>query len=216
MNKEKMHVRLIDNLAGIQFKMSEEALALLESCLHEEARKWEKRINDLPDEKQAEFAKYYSDDFHDVSKEFPDLLRKSFLLASYSIFEHNLKLLCKAYDKAKELNGFDFSAKHNIITLKSHLMKNPEFCSATDSESWQHFENVINKIRNSIAHKNGYIEDNTINRTAREYISTSESLSLDHHDNIEITSDDFIIESIHCYKSIIDDLLLRWKNSITT
>jgi len=107
----------------------------------------EKTVQQMGEEEKAEFYEFHSDDFIDVSEEFPRLLFLSFIVTWYSFVEQELIKLC---DRLKLTDGLQENFDKGIRLARKLLLEARKY--EIDNNHWQELTN-ISKLRNIIVHR---------------------------------------------------------------
>lgn len=142
----------------------------METFLETEIRSLHERYSESTEGYSAELAQQtYEDEFLDDSyylkTEFPNILRKSFIVSIYSYLEQQLFDIC---DYLQRHNNFDKKNKdisngRKSIFFTEHYLKNIAEIDLNNTESqWEEILK-INRIRNHITHEGKSICENILN-----------------------------------------------------
>lgn len=125
---------------------------------------------------------------------FPQILRRSFFITVYAIFEKSLDSYCRAYGETSNsplvLN--DLQGK-GVIRSRKYLVKVLQRPFPDDSMEWQEIQ-AYNKLRNCFVHNDGRIQNYPDEKFIRSYIAHNAPL-------IEIDSwNEIVIKKGFCEK----------------
>lgn len=172
--------------------------------LEELTRNAEEVERNLTEEEKDLYWEYMIEEFHEVEKIFPSLLRYSVVVLTYSIIEEALLGIVKPHivnsltDKEKiELNKeveLNKKCKRNLSkykganfleTLGNYMNKMMGIEFPFDSEEWN-FIMDLDTIRNNIVHCNGKINDDKDPEYIQEVIDSYDLITLSSNDEMVI------------------------------
>lgn len=134
-----------------------------------------------------------------LAEEFPDILRKSFIITCYSYLEHGIKGHCN-FIKIRKSEPLDITdlGKGGIDQAKTYLKKVANI-DISDTKSWNDIKH-IGQIRNRIVHQDSSLPDE--GSDIRKYINSRPQ-------DFSINGNKFIIHAEYCRYVIntIDDFL---------
>lgn len=155
--------------------------------------------NHADEDKEIELQANILPEYSLLAEEFPDILRKSFIITCYSYLEHGLKGHCN-FIKIRKSEPLDITdlGKGGIDQARTYLKKvaNIEISS---SNSWKDIKN-IGQIRNRIVHQDSSLLGE--GSDLRKYINSRPQY-------FSINGNTFIIHAEYCRYVIntIDDFL---------
>ncbi|MGG5762639.1 hypothetical protein ACQ3VC_14120 [Bacillus proteolyticus] len=197
----KMQLDSIRNYAYEMEKMNTFKLEELSKAAEEDAKR-------LSEEEQDEYWNYRIDEFHELQKTFPSLLRYSIVVSTYSTIEEYLLRIVKphmakalGYKGVLELNP-NFNNKLRKLKYKGSLQnklgtymnKKMDIQFPFESEEWDFMED-LNIIRNNIVHCNGRIYDDQDHEKVQEVIKSYDTVSISSSNEI-VLEQEFIIHMI--------------------
>lgn len=146
---------------------------------------------------------------------FPSLHRSSALLTLWSFFKRELDQLCLMFqaEKRSRLCLSDL-AESGIARSIRYLDKVASLNVHLDSQEWRKIK-AIQKVRNAIAHRSGTLRDGE-DAEIRNFINATESLSLNHEDQIVIGTG-FLADVVASYKgyfNLIGDSISALRNTV--
>jgi len=117
----------------------------------------DKQAAKLSKEERDEFYEYMSDEHSHLSETFPNTLRESLFLATYSYMENTVRRFCSF---VQEHYGYKISVKdlsgHGIQVCFKYLEKVAEAPFDPGSTTWDQVK-FLNDLRNIIVHSNGEV-----------------------------------------------------------
>ncbi|HDR7992627.1 hypothetical protein COK77_08080 [Bacillus cereus] len=153
----------------------------------------EEDVKGLTEEKVDEYWNYRIDEFHELEKTFPSLLRYSIVVSVYSTVEQYLLRIVKphmakalGYEGVLELNPkFDDELKKlqrigckgsMLRKLGIYMDKRMDIKFPFKSNEWSFIED-LNTLRNNIVHCNGRIYDDRNHKKVNKVIKSYESVN---------------------------------------
>ena len=153
---------MLESHLKMQFMELEECAESVENLLFNEIKnltiRVEKNAATMSDEdKTAYFEDVASDEYFQLQESFPQTIRISLFVHSYSLFEHSLtKLTNRIY---KDLN-LELDPKElkdvGIIRAKTYLQKVAHVGFPENHPAWGEII-ILNKIRNLYVHQDGFL-----------------------------------------------------------
>ncbi|PEW67024.1 hypothetical protein CN448_19030 [Bacillus cereus] len=146
-------------------KYIEEMENFIENQLYELNEQYEKQIEGVSSEEEKThiFEWQYEDQFYHYKNEFPNILRKSFIISLYSFLEQNLKKICKHLEKKYKLEPtFNSNIEKGIVqNCYEYLTNTAKVDLNLAQEEWRKIQK-INKIRNHFVHDGNDVLDKVI------------------------------------------------------
>ena len=189
-----------------------------ESEIANRTKEIEKRISKEFEKDSEEYYTYYeiynkldSSTFNIrevVSKDFPNIQRKSILITALSFFEREINKLCI---ELKEMKNIKVSLKdlntQGLPRAIIYLEKVIEIPIDKNNKTYKRISD-INKIRNLIVHNNGYLynNENTL-KEEDKIIKKTSYLSGEYEIQIEKGYIEYVIETYKIYFKYIDSLV---------
>ncbi len=142
---------------------------------------------------------------YEIKENLQQVLWSSLFITTYSFFETSLSYMCKYY--AENANC---SIKLNDIYGKGFLRSRTYFKKVMninfpdDKPSWSHIVKY-NRIRNILAHNDGYIEKPEDVRMLEAYVKNEKTLTI--NNNFITLSFDFIVTAISIYSDFFVELM---------
>lgn len=147
----------------------------------------DKKASNIPESEKSDFYENYSEEHWSFSKSFPHLLRYSWFVACYSFLENELISLCDTCYKNLKLNKKPPSS--GIFKAKDYLTDAAGIQFPVKSQWWKEIC-VYNKLRNSIVHDNGLVEEKKGSKEIKEFTSKYSSVvSLSDNGQIQFTKE---------------------------
>ncbi|PGB34897.1 hypothetical protein COM07_25915 [Bacillus toyonensis] len=189
--------------------------------LEELSKAAEEDVKRLSEEEQDEYWDYRMDEFHELQKTFPSLLRYSIVVSTYSTVEEYLLRIVKphmakalGYKGVLELNP-NFNDKLRKLKYKGSLQNKLGIYMNEkmgiqfpfESEEWDFMED-LNIIRNNIVHCNGRIYDDQDPEKVQEVIKSYDTVSISSSNEI-VLEQEFIlhmISQVEVFLSLIFEL----------
>ena len=171
----------------------------LYSRVEEEAAKWQGQDID-------EFYGIYETDEWRLSKVFPNLLRASFFVASYSFLEHKLLDICRYFQKKyPHAVGLADLKGSKISTAQIYLKKVVGIDFPDQSSSWADII-IFTHIRNFIVHNDGQLDESNRATEVKSFINQRKWISLDTlQERIQFTGN-YYQEIIDILRKFFDEL----------
>ncbi|EKO3608595.1 hypothetical protein M3914_003457 [Vibrio metschnikovii] len=153
------------------------------------------------DETDENYDYSYSDRLQELELLFYRIHRVSTLLMIYSFLEHSMMRICSIYEKklnipisVSELSG------SGIYRCKIYLSKfvNFDFDEKSIKQDWD-FLQIMNKLRNSLAHEEGYLSEKS--KIKAKTINGTPGLSM-YHDTILI-SHEFVLDAFNTTERLL-------------
>lgn len=169
------------HINGVESYLEKEAKSLIN--YHEE------RAKDLSEEEKDEYYNFYTDNYWQLSEVFPNIQRKSELIAIYTLLEHHLNSLCSIYEghSNSQVKLCDLKANGIIETAKKYLEIVIGIKFPSSGTTWQEIKQV-QRIRNLFVHNDGQLKGSEGDkRPIKQYINNSQFLKLDQYERIIIT-----------------------------
>ncbi|HDR7714970.1 hypothetical protein VSY18_22780 [Bacillus albus] len=210
-------------------KYIEEMESFIKNQLHELNEQYEKQIEGVSsDEEKTHIFEYqYEDQFYHYKNEFPNILRKSFIISLYSFLEQNLKKICKHLEKKHNLKP-TFASKIEKAIVQNcyeYLNETAKVDLNIVQDEWGKIRK-INKIRNHFVHDGNDVLDKILKPRHWKERRTNQILNAFIHFNLatedkkytdigkptgilkyEIQiSDEFCRESLNIIKSFFEKL----------
>ncbi|MCR1991402.1 hypothetical protein NSA31_06340 [Bacillus subtilis] len=130
--------------------------------INEANERREKDIKVLTDEQKENYDYWFNDNYHKISTEHPQLIRKTIFLQLYFSFEAHLNKICD-HLKPPNINlTYKDIHKNGIIRAEIYLKKVCNVTKPFDSDEWKLIKS-FNKLRNSLAHKDGLVDKSNLN-----------------------------------------------------
>lgn len=170
--------------------------------LEELSKSSEEGAKKLTEEEQEIYWEYAIDEFRNLEKTFPSLLRYSTVVLTYSTIEQYLVRVVKphmanalGYEGIMELNQ-KFKKEFGKFNYEGHFLKRlGEYMSNEmgiqfpfDCKEWE-FINDLNTIRNNIVHCNGRIYDDQRVEEIKKVIDSYETINISDSGEIVIKQD---------------------------
>ncbi|SHL25232.1 hypothetical protein SAMN04487918_1011875 [Bacillus sp. bc15] len=170
--------------------------------LEELSKLSEKSSKELTEEEQDMYWEYVIDEFNDLDKTFPSLLRYSTVVLTYSTIEQYLVRVVKAhmastlrYEDMMELNRkfkkefgkFKYEG-HFLRRLGEYMSKEMGIQFPFECKEWE-FINDLNTIRNNIVHCNGRMYDDQKVEEIKKVIDSYETINISDSGEIAIKQD---------------------------
>ncbi|PGW74485.1 hypothetical protein [Bacillus thuringiensis] len=170
--------------------------------LEELSKLSEKSSKELTEEEQDMYWEYVMDEFNDLDKTFPSLLRYSTVVLTYSTIEQYLVRVVKAhmastlgYEDMMELNRkfkkefgkFKYEG-HFLRRLGEYMSKEMGIQFPFECKEWE-FINDLNTIRNNIVHCNGRMYDDQKVEEIKKVIDSYETINISDSGEIAIKQD---------------------------
>lgn len=221
MKNLRIFSRAIQSLVEHEIRDLREITMLITDLLSQEAGKFHFRMDKLAQTlskaDQDELYDFYSDDYWQLSKLFPNITASSLFVTSYSLLEYNLLSLCKGFQQDYSIKLDDLKDE-GIFLAQTYLKKVVGIDFPDTTKHWNEIH-YFNSIRNFIVHNNGQLNNKKRAEALKTYIKTKKSLTLDSHNRIEI-SIAFISEELDTLEAFFKDVFLaidKWiKNRMGT
>jgi hypothetical protein len=157
----------------------------------------------LTNEDNRDYRDFYAEELWYLKKDYPNILRQSFLMACYSCLEHDLFRLCDYFQKTQDL---PIPEKRGIQSARQYLEKEAKFKSLDKLPSWEEILH-LQDIRNCIAHNDGRLgEYKKRDDKIRKYIQKkSDLLSLEEDDTITIRNE-YCMHVLNMIEAFLDAL----------
>jgi len=205
--------------AGIRIDIDNlrEYLNTLHAAMESEKQAFEKRVEQqakqMDQESRDAYYDFMSDEHWRLNEVIPNLLYNSVLMAAYSLLEHSLIGLAKKFkEKHKARLSLD-DLKYKGIDLARHFLDKVIGIPFPSDADWNEIQH-LRKIRNAIAHSDGAIDIQ--NNALRDYIHSTEGLSLDEFDHIQVNEvycrhildlfEDFIIRVVEVGEATVGEI----------
>lgn len=206
------YIKRTDNFIQIliNFDLNEvkEYALKMEEHLEEQIETFKKWFNEqtsgMSDEELNEFGEFYSDEYQNLAKSYPNLFRASTLITIYSIIEKNLKYICRhvevKFDTKRSLKNRPY-----ISDCSVYIGSNAGITSFFENSiEWERINGVFKGVRNAFAHNQGVIDN-----TEFEKLLLSEKTNF----AINLINHDIFLEKECCFK-LIDDALLFFESLV--
>ena len=196
-----------------KFEELEDCAANLELLLTIEVEKLNKSMEaqavNMTLEQKDELYDFASDEFYQLSDSFPQTLRTSMFVHSYSLFEHSLAGLANYLQRKLNLALSPKELKDDGITRsKTYFKKVAKVGFPDNHPTWAHIQ-ILNKIRNFFVHGDGCLpkEGKFINEIENFIQERPTQLRLQGDmRRIQILSHDFIQFVIKTFRDFIKEL----------
>ncbi len=104
--------------------------------------------------------------------EFPYILRNSFLVSAYSLFEHNIGMICRNVKNEHKIPITWSDLMGNLLERAKKYFKLAGLDLLSDNPTWEEIDKYA-KIRHCIVHRNGLLkEDYRYYKEIIEYVKT--------------------------------------------
>lgn len=170
---------------------------------------FKKRSQGLEEEEKNELFEYnYLDDYQSLNSTFPDMLRRSLVIACYSFLEKQMKNLCDVLNRRYSYPPISLKNFY-IFDAEKYLRDNIGVNIVFDSPFWEEIRG-INKVRNYIVHESTDIIES--DHKAFKVIMDNTLIVKEHkmtrtHSKIDIYKIEFTKEYIeHVIKTIVEFL----------
>ena len=161
--------------------------------------------NHTDDDREFELDHNILPEYFLLAEDFPDILRKSFIITCYSYLEHQLKVQCK-FIKNRKSEPLDITDLRNsgINQARTYLKKIANI-DISDIKCWDDIKH-IGEIRNLIVYRDSSLPDES--SEIRRYINIRTDIS--------INVNTFIIHAEYCRYviNIIDEFLFSVEKMI--
>ncbi len=164
----------------------------------------------LPEEEKQDLYERYIDEHERLMVEFPNILRRSLLLALYSRFEHHLNEICEGLAREKKLaiHPTDLRDK-GIVRSQSYFKKVIGLPFPDETPSWAHVL-YVRGLRNRFAHAGGVCSNELRKRAEKDT-----HVILDEFDDIQLKQG-FVaktIDEMKTFSALIEKSLQEnWKD----
>lgn len=184
-HKERFQVWIDLNLRNLR-ELTDTVEELLENKT-KNFKSWVgKEASKISQEKQEEFYELYIDEYHQLSKIFPNILRSSLFIMHYAFFESQLSNLCKSLQKQfsypiklTELRG------KGIDRAKDYMKKIGKIINFPDqTPAWNNIKRYED-IRNFVMHKASKLDESKQVKKVETFINAKSSIDLDPLKNIQ-------------------------------
>jgi len=167
----------------------------------------------LSEEESGALEYFFEESLRALEDIFPNILRRSFFVAIYSLIEMQLNEICREQERAKELplplEKVKKAPDRSIQRTKVYLMDVAEFHFPESSE-WDELLKY-QKLRNCIVHNEGRLEGlpkkyEEAKEELKQYISRNPNLALKPHDDEIIFHKGFCEEALQVTHRFFTDL----------
>lgn len=145
-----------------EWKLHRDFLEVMESQLREFLEKWQGDLNQTASEIDDEYERY---DFYDiyfedqqVMREYEALLMNSFFVASFALFENQLRRICD-YLYRRQPSPNAVGKFHGNVPSAGKYMAKFDIPFPSDEPEWSRIDKY-RKIRNKVVHSGGYVFPN--------------------------------------------------------
>ncbi len=186
--EQSLHVQR--HLAHVQIQEIENYSRAIESLLSAEAQRiadeLERQAATLPVDVRGEYYAYNAENYQDFRMHFPNRLRLTLISAAHSALEDRVLSVCSMLQSMKkiELSLRDLAGRSSMGKAQLYLSK--VLILPIAENIWKPLE-PYNKIRNLIAHADGYCSNEPTNSSIRAFILSQSAISLDPLSNIIVT-----------------------------
>ena len=195
----------------------EEHLSMIEEQMDRSSESAKLMVNDVIKEQNltpcaAEWNLIWQWHFDHVDIVLPRILRYSFLVSLYAVYESTVTEVADLMRKRVgqkislyDIRGSDFARRAD--KYYNHIL---QFQLSRDSQIWERVI-VLSGLRNAIAHTNGRMD--RLNKRARERIRKWETklTGIECDTGYVIVSEDFLKETFTLVKGDLEDLIVRFK-----
>ncbi|MCF6256283.1 MAG: hypothetical protein L3J98_08030 [Gammaproteobacteria bacterium] len=145
----------------------------LDKSWNEFADKTEKEIKSLTEEESEEYIDIIYDDISMIRDILPQINGQAQILNIYAFMEHELIRLCEQYKRANKIDVSVNDLKGGGLHSSRAYFKKVAKFDLADDDTWERLNN-FNKIRNVIAHYNGYLSSDYYHyKKIKKFISTN-------------------------------------------
>ncbi|MCP2518911.1 hypothetical protein NLC26_03300 [Candidatus Aminicenantes bacterium AC-708-M15] len=178
-------MEMIHELTKSELNNLKEYVNTLEALLEKEVEDFKEYINaqaeKMTKKEQEEFFDIYYDQYQQLKKVFPNIMRSSFFVTIYTLLEYKLIFICNYYYLCKKLNLPDPSTlkkEKGIFRARKYLKKHVKVSFPDGHPSWRKIR-FYNLLRNFIVHNFGRLNDSKKAKKLETFIEKSSKLSLD-------------------------------------
>lgn len=116
----------------------------------------DERVKELPAEQRQEFYDFYYDEYWQYAEKFPRILRNSFLVATISLLEYELNVICNRLKKKHDIRINLSDLKGDTLERTRKYCQNAGLELPDNNTTWQDIKHYY-KVRNCIVHTNGLV-----------------------------------------------------------
>lgn len=145
----------------------------LEKRWQELAAKIEEDLNAITSEESEEYIDVIYDDMAMVRNALPQINGQAQILNIYAFMEHELIRLCEQYMRANNLSVSVTDLKGGGLQSSRVFLEKVAMFELKENEVWDRLNN-FNKVRNVIAHYNGYLSSDYYHyKRLKKFISSN-------------------------------------------
>lgn len=120
---------------------------------------YDEKTTGMSEEEQDEFGEFYSDEYQSLTRVYPDLFRSSTVITIFSVFEKNLKRVCKNVERKFNVDK-PLKKRPKISDCSTYIAKHADMEHFFDSSNeWIRINGVYRQVRNAFAHNQGQLTD---------------------------------------------------------
>jgi len=151
-------------------KITEEYLQKAEKDFDTHVEEQVKKLSsaDIPPEELDESKEFYGEKHWDYAETFPRILRSSFFVSAYSLFEHKMALICKWLKRDKQIPISWSDLKGDSLDQFKLYCKLAGLELSYNSKTWQEIQHYC-MLRNCIVHNRGLIHGARQERELQAY-----------------------------------------------
>jgi hypothetical protein len=159
---------------------SEALEKLLETEVARVAADITKEAERVTENERGDFFEWYSEEYSRLRDAFPNILRYSLFVHSYSLLEHGLIQLADHFQRAQKLELLPRDLRQEGINRAKTYLKKVAGVKFPDTAAWEEIS-TLNHIRNIVVHRTGFFpDDDPRNKQIEQLISKwSEVLAID-------------------------------------
>jgi len=138
----------------------------------------------LPEEQREKFCESYADEYQELSRVYPDILRSSLLRMYCSFFEYRLIEVYKEYKKCYSAPNIDNITRGSQIEKIQKCMKEVKFRFPDQTPEWDNIKHYF-YIRHTLTHNEGKLnKKKKWYKQTEKFIQNNNFLTLDQLEHI--------------------------------
>jgi hypothetical protein len=204
-------LQIFKDFVEMEFRELARYAAAIERLLSEEGARFSSQLSEqtrnMTEQQRHDYYESATDEFHNLERTFPRILRYSLFVQSYALFEDAVARVAEHYrdELALELSPSELKDK-GIIRTKTYLKKVARKPFPDTMPEWQDIL-ILNQIRNSIVHETGYFsEEKQLRQDIQSFIQKwADAVSFDNMSRFDITSQ-FTERALKTFTGFLDTL----------